>query len=41
MLSCSTKHVDHLVKQGSLSAVRLGPNTVRITRQSLEKFIAQ
>jgi len=38
-LSCTTKHVEALVKQGKLEEIRLGNRTPRITRQSFEAFI--
>jgi hypothetical protein len=39
-LSCSIKHVDLLIRAGKLDLVRLGPKTVRVTLESLTRFIS-
>jgi excisionase family DNA binding protein len=40
-LSCSVKHVDHLIKSGKLSTVSLGTKTVRVTLESVKAFISE
>jgi hypothetical protein len=39
-LSCTTKHIEALVKQGKLIEIRLGERTPRITRKSLLELLA-
>jgi hypothetical protein len=39
-LSCSVKHVDHLIRIGKLTAVSLGSKTVRVTAESLKALIS-
>jgi len=38
-LACSSRHVYHMIREGQLEAVRLGPRALRITRESLDKFL--
>jgi len=40
-LSCSVKHVDHLIKAGKLATVSLGSKTIRITLDSVKSFISE
>jgi hypothetical protein len=40
-LSCSIKHVDHLIKTGKLATVSLGSKTVRVTLESVKAFISE
>jgi excisionase family DNA binding protein len=39
-LDVTKKRVYHLVQQGRLEAVRLGPRQMRILRQSVEDYVA-
>ncbi len=41
MLDVSKKRVYQMVQEGKIAAVRLGPRSMRITRESLEKFIRE
>lgn len=38
-LDCSRQHVYDLVREGELEAIRLGPRDMRISEQSVERFI--
>jgi excisionase family DNA binding protein len=38
-LSCSKKQVYHMIRKGRQEAVRLDPRALRITRESLDKFL--
>ncbi|NQU44713.1 helix-turn-helix domain-containing protein [bacterium] len=39
-LDVSRKRIYQMVQEGKLDAVRLGPRSMRITRDSLERFIS-
>lgn len=39
-LDVSAKRIYQLVAQGALEAVRLGPRSLRVTRESLERYAA-
>jgi len=38
-LACSTRHIYNMIRKGRLEAVRLGPRALRITRESLDRFL--
>lgn len=40
-LACSKRHVYHMIREGQLEAIRLGPRALRITRDSLEKYLME
>ena len=40
LLGVSRKRVYQLIEQGRLESLRLGPRTTRVTRASIERFIA-
>jgi excisionase family DNA binding protein len=39
-LSCSVRHVTHLIQTGKLTSISLGAKTVRVTFESVENFIS-
>ena len=39
ILDVSKKRVYHLIMQGKLESVKLGPRQTRVTRESLERYI--
>jgi excisionase family DNA binding protein len=39
LLDVSKKRVYQMVHEGKLDAVRLGPRSMRITRESIERFV--
>lgn len=38
-LACSKRHVYHMIREGQLEAIRLGSRALRITRESLDRFL--
>ena len=40
VLDVSKKRIYQMVREGKLDAVRLGPRSMRITRESLDRFVA-
>ena len=41
LLDVSKKRVYQMVHEGKINAVRLGPRSMRITRESIDTFIAE
>ena len=41
LLDVSKKRVYQMVQEGKIAAVRLGPRSMRITRESIDKFITE
>lgn len=40
LLDVSRKRIYQMVQEGKLDAVRLGPRSMRITRDSIDRFVA-
>ena len=38
-LSCSDRYVSELIKAGALNAIKIGPRAIRVSENSLIKFI--
>ena len=41
LLDVSKKRIYQMVQEGKIEAVRLGPRSMRITRESIERFITE
>ncbi len=41
LLDVSKKRIYQMVQEGKLDAVRLGPRSMRITRESINRFVEQ
>ena len=41
LLDVSKKRIYQMVQEGKLDAVRLGPRSMRITRDSIDRFVEQ
>jgi excisionase family DNA binding protein len=41
LLDVSKKRIYQMVQEGKIDAVRLGPRSMRITRESIDRFVEQ